>query len=351
MPTQSAVAATVRVDAGLLHRRITEVLVAAGAPVGHAVQQADLLTEAELRGHPSHGLLRLPRLVARIGNGVLDPAAAGDHRWAASALLVTDGQNGFGPVVALAALDRLLAATPTTGSATAVVHRSNHLGALSYYAEYVARRGHVLIATTSTEALAHPWGGRRALVGTNPIAIGVPGEPDPLVLDMATSQVSAGKIRDHAARGRPLSPGWALDAAGDPTTDATAAVDGALAPFGGAKGYGLAVALGALAGALTGSAFGTEVTGTLTDALPTTKGDVFVVIRTPPGAASAVGAYIEVLRASDPADPASPVEVPGTGGRRRRDAALREGVELSADLWERVSGLPGARPDHDERDI
>jgi LDH2 family malate/lactate/ureidoglycolate dehydrogenase len=339
----------VRVPADRLRERITEVLMAAGAPRAHAHVQADLLTEAELRGHPSHGLLRLPRLVARIVNGVLDPAAVGSHRWAKPALLVTDGQDGFGPVVALAALERVMDRARETGSATAVISGNNHLGMLAYYADHVARRGQLLIATTSTEALVHPWGGRQALVGTNPIAIGVPAEPDPLVLDMATSRVSAGKIRDYAGRGQPIPAGWALDAAGNPTTDAAAAVDGALTPFGGAKGYGLAVALGALTAALTASAFGRDVTGTLTDDAPNTKGDVFVVIEVPVGAGGAVGAYLAALRSSDRADPAVPVGVPGDGGLRRRAAALRDGVALSRQLWHRVGAMqPNTSPDHEK---
>ncbi|GAB3346249.1 Ldh family oxidoreductase [Modestobacter lapidis] len=337
----------VRVSARRLRERISEVLVAAGAPTTHADLQADLLTEAELRGHASHGLLRLPRLVARIANGVLDPAATGSHRWAKPALLVTDGEDGFGPVIAFAALDRLTARARETGSATAVISGNNHLGMLAYYADHVARRGQVLIATTSTEALVHPWGGREALVGTNPIAIGVPADPEPLVLDMATSRVSAGKIRHHAGRGQPIPEGWALDAVGNPTTDAAAAVDGALAPFGGAKGYGLAVALGALTGALTASALGRDVTGTLSDKAPNTKGDVFVVVEVPASARRAVGAYLQTLRSSNPSDPANPVSVPGDGGLRRRTAALHDGVVLSAELWQRIRALdPTTSPDH-----
>jgi L-2-hydroxycarboxylate dehydrogenase (NAD+) len=341
----------VRVSADRLRARITEVLAAVGAPSAHAHLQADLLTEAELRGHASHGLLRLPRLVARIANGVLDPSATGSHRWAKPALLVTDGQDGFGPVVALAALDRVMERARETGSATAVLSGNNHLGMLAYYADHVARRGQVLIATTSTEALVHPWGGREALVGTNPIAIGVPADPEPLVLDMATSGVSAGKIRDYAGRGQSIPEGWAVDAAGNPTTDAAAAVDGALAPFGGAKGYGLAVALGALTGALTASALGRNVTGTLSDTAPNTKGDVFVVVEVPHGARQAVGTYLQTLRSSNPFDPSSPVGVPGDGGLRRRSAGLRDGVALSAQLWSRVCGLhPATSPDN-EKDI
>ncbi len=341
----------VRVPADRLRARITEVLTAVGAPSAHAHLQADLLTEAELRGHASHGLLRLSRLVARIEHGVLDPSATGSHRWDKAALLVTDGRDGFGPVIALAALERVMERARETGSATAVLSGNNHLGMLAYYADHVARRGQVLVATTSTEALVHPWGGREALVGTNPIAIGVPADPEPLVFDMATSRVSAGKIRDCAGRGQPIPEGWAVDAAGNPTTNAAAAVDGALAPFGGAKGYGLAVALGALTGALTASALGRDVTGTLSDTAPNTKGDVFVVIEVPDAARRAVGAYLQTLRSSQPFDPASPVSVPGDGALRRRSAALRDGVALSAQLWHRVCGMhPPTSPDN-EKDI
>src|SRR5699024_7432337 len=148
------------------------------------------LVEAELRGLPSHGLLRLPRVVERIRNGVADPHSTGAHDWATPAHLIVDGQCGIGQVVATHALDAVSDRARETGLAMATISNSNHIGMLSLYAERIAMAGQVLIGLTTSEALVHPWGGRDAMLGTNPITIGVPAEPEPFVFDMATGLVS-----------------------------------------------------------------------------------------------------------------------------------------------------------------
>src|SRR5690606_16166677 len=158
--------------------------------------QADLLLEAELRGRASHGLLRLQRIIERIHNGVADPVTAGEHNWRGN-ILEVDGKRGLGPVVASAALDLLAERAHEQGIAIGAIRNNNHLGMLAWYADRIARRGLILIALCNSEALVHPWGGRKAMIGTNPIAIGVPTAAEPFVLDMATSLVSMGQIHNY----------------------------------------------------------------------------------------------------------------------------------------------------------
>ena len=176
----------------------------AGVPRLHAGLQADLLMEAELRGIPSHGILRLSRIISRIRNGVANPSSTGVHCWAADAFLVVDGEQGLGPVVAQSALDALKDRAARTGIAAAAIGNSNHIGMLAWYAERVAKQGFSFIGLSTSEALVHPWGARRAMIGTNPIAIGVPTDDGPFVMDTATSLVSMGEIYDHAHRKAPI---------------------------------------------------------------------------------------------------------------------------------------------------
>jgi LDH2 family malate/lactate/ureidoglycolate dehydrogenase len=319
-------------------------LLAAGASERAAAIQAEVLVEAELRGHPSHGLLRLPLIVERIGAGLADPRTTGRTRWAGQALLEVDGEYGLGPVVAVAALDMVCRRVDRTGVACAAVRSSNHLGMLAWYVERVAELGLVGLALTTSEAMVHPWGGRRPMLGTNPIAVAVPAEPAPLVLDMATGLVSMGRIIDHANRGEPLQHGWALDRDGEPTIDARAARDGAIAPFGAAKGYGLGIAFEAVVAAMTSSALGTDVVGTLDSVHPSTKGDVFIVLK--PDAAApawAVSRYLDEVRASPPVDPRRPVLVPGDRARACRRERIDGGFDVPDDLWDRLAALPTAR--------
>lgn len=315
-------------------------LTRAGVPVSHAEIQIELLLEAELRGRPSHGLQRLPRVIERIHNGVVNPVTRGRGDWRGVGLLDVDGENGLGPVVAFHALEQVSERARTAGVSVAVVRHCNHLGMLALYAERIAQRGQILIALTTSEALVHPWGGRQALIGTNPIAIGVPASPHPFVLDMATSLVSMGQVHDYANRGEALMPGWALDENGDETTDAAAARQGALAPFGDAKGYALGLAFEVLVASLTDSALGKNVAGTLDSTQICNKGDVFIVIEpASAGVAERVTAYLDALRSCPPMKPDRPVVVPGDRAQRTRYTSIERGVSLPRDVWARINAL------------
>lgn len=305
-------------------------------PRKHAALQAELLLEAELRGVPSHGLLRLPRIVERIVNGVADPVTVGEHVWRRDAFLAVDGQGGLGPIVAQAALQQICERAKSSGVAVAAVRNANHIGMLAFYAERVAASGQTALVFSTSEALVHPWGGRKALLGTNPIAIGVPTEDGPFVMDTATSVVSMGEVHDHANRGEALAPGLALDAAGNPTTDAEAAKSGSLAPFGGAKGYALGLGFGLLVSSLAGAAMGRDVRGTLDSDALCNKGDLFIVID---GPQAMLGAYLQQLRDADPAEGFERVLIPGERGRACREERLKHGVPLADGVWSQIQHL------------
>ena len=330
-----------KVNTGRVRTTIEAVLQAHGVPEPFARIQTDLLLEAQLRGYASHGLLRLPRIIERIDNGVASPAASGAHQWIGDSFLRVDGERGLGPVVAVSALDALKERARRSGIAIGGIRNSNHIGMLAWYGDYVAREGLILIATTTSEALVHPWHGRRALIGTNPLCIAVPASPEPLVLDMATSLISMGKIHDHANRGEPIPEGWALDAQGRPTTDAQAAKAGAIAPFGGAKGYALGLALEVLVTSLAGSAIGTGVVGTLDSDRVCNKGDVFIVISPQQSAAVAatIHAYLDEIRASGVPDAGRLVTVPGDRSREARALSIAQGVDVDDALWRQILAL------------
>ena len=334
----------VRVDARELRDLAARALTRRGATTEHARTQADHLVAAELRGHPSHGLRRLDVLVARIERGLIDPASQPELQWTAAAALTVDGARGFGPVVAYQAIAALRGRLPETGVAVAALHRTHHLGILAPYMEQLAAVGLVGLMLSSTEGLVHPWGGVGALLGTNPIAIGVPASGGDLAVDMSTGAVSAGKILDYRAKGMTLPDGWAVDAAGHRTTDAAEAAEGAISPFGGAKGYALGLAFGAIVGALTGTALGPDVHGTLDTDSEVTKGDVIIAIDPVAFAGSdtrtALGDYFALIRGSG-AD-GSTVTVPGDRARAARDRSSAEGVALSADVWARLNELSEA---------
>ncbi|MFE5836419.1 Ldh family oxidoreductase [Arthrobacter sp. NPDC056493] len=323
------------VPSGDLRKVISDALAANGASRPHADIQAANLVEGELRGHASHGIRRLAVLIERMRRGLIVPDAEPDMEWVAPAVLRVDGNRAFGPVVAYTAIDEVVAKADDTGIAMAAISNSSHIGMLAPYVESIARRGQVAVLLTTSEALVHAWGGRGASVGTNPIGIGVPTAGEPLVLDMSTASVSMGKIIDYAATGRALQPGWAVDALGHPTTDAAAAVDGgAISPFGGPKGYALGIALEALVGTLTSTAFGTDVVGTLDTEFPATKGDLLITVSLEKlgltGMMPALTDYLAQVRDSGVAGPA---DIPGDRARRTREERAAIGVPIDDEVW------------------
>jgi LDH2 family malate/lactate/ureidoglycolate dehydrogenase len=321
-----------------VRRTAEKALMRAGVPAGNAAVQVDLWLDAELRGVPSHGLLRLDRLAERIGKGLADPEAAGAHEWRGASFLAVDGQKGLGPIVANAALEQITARARETGIAVAAIANSQHIGMLAWYAERVARGGQAVIVLSTSEALVHPWGGRKALLGTNPISIGVPtGEADPFVMDTATSIVSMGEIHDRAHRREPIPPDWALDENGSPTTDAEAAKRGAIAPFGQAKGYALGLAFELLVASLAGAALGTDVHGTLDAEHVCNKGDIFIVVDR--ARTAGLSAYLDLIRNADPAEGFASVLVPGERGRALRAERLKNGVPIADPVWARLQAL------------
>src|SRR5262249_55676426 len=175
-----------------------------GASQEDAFIQADVWTEADLRGIHSHGVQRLPVMVTRIKKGLLKVDAKPEKTWSTGSVLNIDGKDGFGPAICELGLRELAVAAQKHGVAVLSVRNAAHIGMVGYYAEKRAAEGFVCIAFTTTEVLVHPFGGAEALVGTNPIAIGIPANPRPFVLDMATSVSAMGRIIAFKHRGEKI---------------------------------------------------------------------------------------------------------------------------------------------------
>ncbi|WP_165922121.1 Ldh family oxidoreductase [Pseudonocardia endophytica] len=315
-----------------------------GAPEAVARTQVAWLTEGDLRGHPSHGLRRLEVLVGRVRSGLIVPDAPPELVRSAAAVLRVDGHDGFGPPTAVRALEDLVTIARENGVAVAAIRRAGHLGMLAPYVERLAGEGLVGLATTTSEALVHPWGAAPAMLGTNPLAVAVPTATDPVVLDMATGQISRGKVLDHAARGEPLPEGSVVDADGRATTDPQAALDGAISPFGGPKGYALALVLEVLVATLTGTALGTDVRGTLDTTDPVTKGDLLLAMDPAAfggGTPQALTAFLDILRGLEPAPGSPGVTVPGDRARAHRARHADAGVPVHPDTWSAAVALSG----------
>ncbi len=239
-------------------------LAAGGATAEEARTVASSLVQANLRGHDSHGVMRIPFYLDRLRRGVLRSGAKLQVLQETPAVLVCDGGWGFGQVLARDLMVRLIDKAAEVGVGCGTLRRSAHIGRLGEYAEMAAERKMVSLVCANTHGAAQrvaPIGGIRPRLGTNPLCIGVPGGHDgPFILDFGTSATAEGKVRVKRIAGEPVPPGWLLDAQGRPTTDPNTLYGdppGTILPMGGTQGYkgfGLAFMIEMLAGALSGGA-------------------------------------------------------------------------------------------------
>lgn len=221
---------------------------------------ADALITTDARNMRTHGSIRFPVYVKNLSLGKINPAPQIRFEYKTPATFSVDGDNGLGAVVMVKAIEEAMKTAETYGVAVAGVRNCNHVGACGYYADIAARNGYAALVLTEAVPYVAPFGSADPYFGTNPICIALPHESGfPVVADMATSVVSRGKITAAQRQGKEIPLGWALDQAGNPTTDANAAAKGVLLPFGAHKGSALALAVSYACGVLTGAAFGYEL--------------------------------------------------------------------------------------------
>ena len=238
------------------------VLSAVGLPAADAHLVADSLVRADLWGHQSHGVMRLSWYVARIRAGVVHAVTRPELIVDAGAVAVLDGRDGVGQVIAAGAAQEAIQRAKAHGIGAVAVRNSNHFGTAAYFTRLTTPEGCIGLLTTNASPAMAPWGGRKKTVGNNPWSIAAPaGSHPPMVLDIANTVVARGKVFLARQKGLPIPTGWAINAAGEPTTDPAEALAGIILPMGEHKGYAISVALDVLSGVLTGSAFGTGVHG------------------------------------------------------------------------------------------
>lgn len=334
--------ATCRLSAEQAKKACQDMLRAVGVPPQDAELIADALVFADLRGVGSHGIVRLASYIKRVRLGLMNPAASPSivHSTASTALV--DGSNGFGQVVAMKAMNLAIEMAGATGAGLVGVRNSNHFGTAAYYVMAAVNAGMIGMVLSNAAPAMAPWGGAVAMLGTNPLAVGIPaGEELPILLDMATSAVARGKIRLAAKKGERIPEGWALNGRGEPTTIPQEALAGTLLPASGPKGYGLALVIDVLSGLLTGSGFGRRVKPLEDLSGPIRAGHLLAAVNVEaftslPSFKSNVDAFIREIRKAPKAAGVERIYLPGeiefeTGTRLQKEGmTLPE--KVAADL-------------------
>ena len=238
-----------------------QILIHVGVSPEHTEIIVDSIVYAHQSGKGTHGLGRLPLYVKKIQAGFMAAETSTDLVKDTPVLAVMDAKNGFGQVAATKAMDLCINKANYYGIGLVGVRRSNNFGTASFITEQAAAKGMIGIVLGNSGPAIAPTGGSHPLFGTNPLGIAFPNPAGdfPISLDMATSVVARGKVRQAAKSNEKIPFGWALDGNGQPTCDPFQALEGSMIPIGDHKGYGLSLAIDILAGLLTGSAFGGDV--------------------------------------------------------------------------------------------
>ncbi len=333
-----------------LQALISQTFAAAGCSAAEGGRIARYLINANLAGHDSHGVIRVPRYLDMLKAGQLVADQTIEILIDSPVMAVIDGRLGFGQTIGPQAVELGMAKAARNGVAVIALRNSGHLGRIGEWAEMAAAQNQVSIhfVNVGSAPLVAPFGGVQRRMSTAPVAIGVPqqGEP-PVILDFATSRVAEGKALVALTGGAPIPPDSLIAPdgrlSGDPLVlygetppgqvPNPRSGPGALRAMGDHKGSGLAIMCELLAGALTGSGCpGTQPR-------PTANGMLSIYLAADAFAAGTdiageVAAYVDLIRATKPADPAAPVMMPGDPELKKRAQRSRDGIPLTDAVWQ-----------------
>lgn len=301
------------------------------------------LLAAEIDGRKGHGFSRVPTYAGQARSGKVDGHATPDIMKELPGSLMIDVRHGFFyPAIDLA-LAHVGEKARANGITAVGFHNSHHCGVLGHHVEKCAGAGLIALVMGNTPQAMAPWGGKKPIYGTQPLAFASPRKDAlPLVMDMALTQVARGNIMTAKQQGKSIPEGWATDADGNPTTDPEVALrEGVLLPMGGAKGAALGLMVEILSAPLTGSALSTEASSFFTpDGDPPSVGQFLIVIDPEAFAGrehflQRVEAIMESIAGQDGA------RIPGARRESLRAQAATEGLTVPANLIEEVRGLAG----------
>ncbi len=268
-----------RISENQLFDFINNALITIGLPEDNSNIVANLMTQADLIGSDAHGVFRLPQYTKRLLAGGINKTPNIRVECEKNAMAVLNGDNAMGHLVMEKAAKLAVKKAKEHGVAWVGANSSNHAGPASLYARIPLEHDMIgIYVAVGSGNHVPPWGGTDLLLSTNPIAITVPSKNEPpIILDMATTVAAYGKVKEKLQRNEEMPVGWMIDGEGKPLTDPKKSSQGYLLPIGEAKGYGLALMFGILAGTLNGASFGKMVVDFNADASSFTNTGHFII--------------------------------------------------------------------------
>jgi len=325
-------------------RTVTEkIFTAAGAPADLAIEMADALVGANLAGHDSHGVIRIPAYLGLIKDGALDPTARPVVIEETATTALVDGKWGFGHVSAKFGTSVAIKKAKESGTSAVSVVRCNHIGRLGQWAGQAAAEDVVAMVVvgggggSSRQGVgtAAPFGGAERALSTNPIAIGIPGgESSDMVVDFATTVVAEGKLQVARAKSAPVPPGAILDKDGKPSTDANDFYNGGMMlPFAGHKGFALSMFVEMLGGALSP---GDEYNGEGRRGAAVIWAVNAFAFRAKESYEQNADFVLKRIKGVKPAEGFTEVLIPGEPEQRSADERMRDGIPVADTTWGQI---------------
>jgi uncharacterized oxidoreductase len=325
-----------------LKKLIALIFATAGCGEPEAERIGHYLVEANLAGHDSHGVIRVPPYVTWLLDGLVFPNKHAAVVFENDVLAIVDGQFGFGQVIGEEAMNLGIAKSARQGVAVIALRNSGHLGRIGDWALMAARAGKVSLHFVNTSGggiLAAPFGGVSRRLSANPIAAAVPVQDgSPLILDISTCAIAEGKVRVALNKGVQVPDHCLLDGHGKPTNEPKAFYGppaGAILPFGAHKGYGLSVIVEMLAGAMTGGSCSHPDTKRIANNMFTILMDPDV-FQAHEAFAAEVTRFIAYVKTSEKAAPGGDILMPGEPEERTRAHRLEHGIDLDDTTWDQL---------------
>ena len=310
----------------------------AGAEAAASVGRSTMLAERD--GIASHGLMYVLIYAEHLRCGKVDGAARPVVSRPGACVITVDAASGFAHPAIDAGFPLLIDAARQNGIAALAIRNSYNCGVLGHHAERIASAGLLSLCFTNAPASIAPVGGAKPIIGTNPFALGVPNGAGAaaLVIDQSASVVAKSEIARRAVTGTPIPEGWAVDTEGNPTTDAGAALKGAMMPSGGYKGFGIGLMVELFAAAMTGATLGIHASPfSGTSGGPPRTGQFFIACDPSLTSNSFFADRLDALLQAIDAE--RNARRPGSRRLESRRMSVREGVAISRALLARIEIL------------
>jgi len=328
---------TLRLSPKAARKLIFEALIGAGTAAGNAGYFADAILDTELSGLEGHGFYWLQYYCEHVRSGKVDGRAKPNVEKLSPAAFRVDARGGFAHPAIEKGFAKLIPAAKKNGVAGMAVHNSYNAATLGYHTGYLAKRGLVAFGfTNSTPAIA-PFGGRKPVIGTNPMSFAVPGKAGKtaFLIDQSASAVTWTAVKVAADEGRAIPLGWALDPDGEPTTDPARGLAGSMAPAGGYKGFGQGLIVEVMCAALAGAKRGPEMGSFMAnDGRPIGCGQFFIALEPKAFSGGAFTKQVTALAKSITGQEGA--RLPNSRREANQKRLAKEGLPIGRALYDRL---------------